>query len=128
MRKLSNGIVFLLALMGLVLARTPGLAANTPPDILAQINGNLYEFGQNGVVVGTVPIPAGTDGQSTGDSPPRDISMDDAGHVYVYNGTFAPFLSRYDTVSGTWSHMTFAGWSTVNNVTYGGIVASGNYV
>lgn len=37
-------------------------------------------------------------------------------------------LSTYDPNSDTWAHSTFSGWSTVNNVSYGGIGSYQNYI
>ena len=54
--------------------------------------------------------------------------VDSQGRVHVYNGTFDPYLSTYDPVSATWSHITFEGWSTVNNQSYGGIAVYDRYV
>src|SRR5262249_3119773 len=51
-----------------------------------------------------------------------------AGNTEIYNGTFTPYLSTYNPGSQSWSHQTFAGWSTVNNGSYGGIAAFDKYV
>ena len=49
------------------------------------------------------------------------------GDIVVFNGTFSPQLSIYSASAGTWSNRTLAGWSTVNNLTYGGVAAFGTY-
>jgi len=49
-------------------------------------------------------------------------------NVHVYNGTFSPYMSTYNTVTGDWSHITKSGFSTVNNVSYGGIDIFGSTV
>lgn len=46
------------------------------------------------------------------------------GLLHLYNGTFDPYLSSYDPADDSWTHVTHAGWSTVNNVSYGGIARS----
>ena len=58
----------------------------------------------------------------------RDVVVGTAGQAYVYNGTFTPSLSTLDPVAGTWASTTLSGWSTVNNVSYGGVAAFGPYV
>jgi hypothetical protein len=58
----------------------------------------------------------------------RDITVDGKNRLAVYNGTFDPYLSTYDPADGSWTHHTFPGWSTVDNVTYGGIAAFGDYI
>jgi hypothetical protein len=58
----------------------------------------------------------------------RDIAADVDGHVYVYNGTVHPYMSTYESTSGTWSHITYDGLSTVNNAAFGGIDVFDNTV
>ena len=71
----------------------------------------------------TIPPPIGSSADE-----PRDLVADANGKVYVYNGTFNPYLAIYDPATGTWSQTTFSGWSTVNNVSYGGAEAFKTYV
>lgn len=59
---------------------------------------------------------------------PRDMVIGDDGRLYLYNGTFDPYLSIYDPISDAWSHRTHSGWLTFNNVSYGGIARSGDQV
>jgi hypothetical protein len=54
--------------------------------------------------------------------------VDVEGAIVVYNGTFDPFLSVFDASTETWSHTTHPGWSTINNITYGGLVAIDPFV
>jgi hypothetical protein len=58
----------------------------------------------------------------------RDVTVGTDGHAYVYNGTFSPHLSGLDPVQGTWSEATYPGWSTVANVSYGGVGHYQQYV
>ncbi|MEM7251452.1 MAG: hypothetical protein AAF493_08525 [Pseudomonadota bacterium] len=51
----------------------------------------------------------------------RDLAIDAKGILHLYNGTFDPYLSFYNPRTDQWAHVTTAGWSTVNNVSYGGI-------
>lgn len=58
----------------------------------------------------------------------RDIVVDRDGSVASYNGSFNPFLTRYSSISGAFTHTTVAGWNTINNIRYGGIAAYRNFV
>src|SRR5437899_760617 len=58
----------------------------------------------------------------------RDIVQDPGGKVYVYNGTFTPYLASYDPVSAGWTQSTYAGWSTVSNISYGGLAQYQNFL
>src|SRR5947209_4781928 len=71
----------------------------------------------------TVPPPPGSGGDTA-----RDLVQDPAGKVYVYNGTFTPALATYNPGPATWSQQTYAGWNTVNNMSYGGLALTQNYV
>lgn len=58
----------------------------------------------------------------------RDIVLDLDGNVQMFNGTFTPRLSTLDPLTGAIVNRGMAGWSTVNNVSYGGIAAAGKNV
>jgi hypothetical protein len=100
-----------------------------PGDILVSDevfsgNGRIREFTPSGQLVQTFTFPL-----APGDGQPRSITVDVNGNIQVYNGTFSPFLTTINPVTGTVvNNVTLAGWSTVNNVTYGGLGAFGNYV
>lgn len=72
----------------------------------------------------TVPMPTGSSGWDEA----RDLTVDSAGKVSIYNGTFNPYLATYNPSTSTWSQTTYTGWSTVNNVSYGGLAQLGNYI
>ncbi len=60
---------------------------------------------------------------------PRAAVMDNNGNIDVYNGTFTPTLTTLNPATGAVvANTTLAGWSTINNTTYGGLAAYGNYV
>src|SRR5262245_23111538 len=65
---------------------------------------------------------------ATGWDEARHLVIDPAGKVSVYNGTFNPYLATYDPNAGSWSQTTYSGWSTVNNVSYGGLARFGSYI
>jgi PEP-CTERM motif len=85
-------------------------------------NGTLYEFTPSGGFVQSTGIA--TQG---GTEVLRDVVVDSNGNVQLYNGTFSPTLTSYNPNNGTSTQTSVAGWSTVNNGTYGGISAYGNY-
>jgi hypothetical protein len=100
---------------GLLIA---SLSAPAAPNlyVISENTGVVREFTTGGVQVGssfTVP--------SAGETERRDLVVDDLGQLHVYNGTFGPSLSTRSTPAGTWTHHPFAGWDTINNVSYGGI-------
>jgi len=94
-------------------------------NILVSTNGPglqqlLQEYTPGGTLVQAVEIPPAGAWEDA-----RDLVADAAGNILVYNGTFDPYLSTY--AAGAWNHQTYSGWSTVNNVSYGGIGLFGNY-
>ena len=95
-------------------------------NVLVSSDERLYEYTTSGTLVQTIAIPYPGGAHPISESA-RDIAYNDTGDVYVYNGTFDPFLSTLDTGSNTWDHRTFSGWSTVNNGSYGGIDVTNNY-
>lgn len=113
----------LTTLCALVAATSAGAAAPfAPGNTLVQANDQVMEMTPDGAVVRTLSVPA------DGDNGPRDIVVDDLGRLHVYNGTFDPVLSTYDSVTETWSSQTTPGWSTANNVSYGGIATWRDFV
>jgi hypothetical protein len=81
----------------------------------------LYTYNLDGSVVSQVAIPG-----DTGTEYPRDLVVLDDSRIAVYNGTFNPELSVYD--GQNWQHTSIEGWSTVNNVSYGGIANIGSTI
>ena len=80
----------------------------------------IREYTPAGVLVQTLPVA-----MHPGNQQLRDLVLDESSVLHVYHGTFSPLLRSY---SGSWSSATFAGWSTANNVTYGGIAATDGFV
>jgi hypothetical protein len=81
----------------------------------------VIEMTRGGSIVQSIPFPR------PGDDEARDLVVDRHGSLQVFNGTFDPYLSTYDP-AGVWTHHTYAGWSIINNGTYGGIATFGDYV
>jgi VCBS repeat-containing protein len=84
----------------------------------------LREFTPDGELVRTALLPS----VSGVHEPGRDLIYDASGKVHVYTGTFDPALNSYTLAGGGWTQRTHSGWSTVNNVSYGGIGVLGAYV
>lgn len=82
----------------------------------------LKEFTPAGALVRSVVVPPGGAAEDA-----RDLLLDTSGNVLIYNGTNDPYLSTYNLAGGTWAHRTHSGWSTTNNVSYGGVGLWGDY-
>lgn len=87
-------------------------------------DGLLREYTRSGALVQQFSIPASTGGFHD----LRDIAVGADGKVYMFNGTFVPRLTSLNSAAGTYGNSTLSGWSTVNNVSYGGIGTFDKYV
>jgi hypothetical protein len=87
----------------------------------------VREFTPEGVLVQTIPFNYDNTGYPATEHI-RDIVVDQSGSIASYNGTFHPLLTRYSPISRTFTHLPFNGWSTVNNIYYGGIAAYRNFI
>lgn len=97
-----------------------GTAATAP-------NSRLRTYSPAGALLSDATIPPGTGG----DQPARDLVVNAAANVEIYNGTNDPVLSTLDPRRGTFTHRTTAGWSTFTSATFssfGGIASLGNYL
>ena len=77
-------------------------------------------------IIANVPNPDGTGDPN--DEQARDLILGPDNAIYLYNGTFDPTLARFDLETTGVSQQSFAGWSTVNNITYGGLDRLGQYI
>jgi len=124
-----TAIALALSAMWIPLGSAEG-APITPGNLIATVNeftGSasaptyIAEYSPSGVriqILATVPAPGGT-GPTSEEA--RDLVLGPGNAIHVYNGTFDPFLARLDLGAGTWTQQTFAGWSTVNNLSFGGL-------
>jgi hypothetical protein len=87
---------------------------------------SLLQYTQSGTLVRSTPIPDTPDPSDFQYA--RGLTVDSSGNAEIYNGTFNPYLTTYTPSSQTWSFRDFAGWSTVNNGSYGGVAAFKNFV
>jgi hypothetical protein len=100
----------------------------TPGDILVSSTTDLHtnvlrEYTPTGTLVQTFSVPIAPGG----DAFIRGIATDTSGNVQIYNGTFSPYLTTLDPSTSTFANHTFSGWSTVNDIFFGGMVVNGNY-
>ena len=92
--------------------------------IVATDDNQLYEMSRDGIVLQQFDIPWNS--ECCGHA--RDLLMTEDGNISIYNGTFSPVLSTLNTVENLWSDLSFPGWSTANNGSYGGIALIPPYV
>lgn len=85
--------------------------------------GQLLEYTRSGTLVQSFTPPT-TD--SFHDL--RDIVQGQDGLIHMFNGTFNPVMTTLDPSTGSYSSLSMAGWSTVNNISYGGIAVAKNQV
>ena len=84
----------------------------------------LFEYTAFGQLVRQHDLPV----YETGGA--RDLVTDAQGNVRVFNGTFAPRLTTYDSHAAGFvaDDVQFAGWSTADVPTLGGIASYRNYL
>lgn len=97
-----------------------------PGNFLVALNdsGVLREYTPAGAVVQSFTFPDFEGGFHD----LRDVVVGPDGNVYAYNGTFTPRMSKLVPSTGTITNQSYAGWSTANNVSYGGIGVFGSGV
>lgn len=117
MKKILIVLVSFLTLLSAVSATAATVVS--PNSLLVSTNDQIREYTLQGDLVQLIPIEY--PGGYTVTEKARDIAYDPNGYIHVYNGTFTSYLSSYDLTSETWSHLTKDGFSTVNNITFGGI-------
>jgi Ca2+-binding RTX toxin-like protein len=117
-------LLLVLSLLGMVMGGARSAEAEgtelTGGNLLVSTADTVYEYTPDGRQVQAIAVPYPT-GTRPGTETARDVVASGTGELHVYNGTFEPFLSTYASRAGSWTHHTHPGWSTVNNVSYGGI-------
>jgi hypothetical protein len=93
------------------------------PRLLLTQGAEVQERELDGTLLNStiVPLLGGTEAEL------RELTHWD-GVTYVYRGTFMPTMSHYDDNMAGWVHESFPGWSTVNNVSYGGLAHTQDWV
>jgi hypothetical protein len=111
----------LLILVLLTMGLQASAAEFTVGNLLVTFEDNLYEFTPAGSQVQLLAIDGVTEEA-------RELVLERRGLLGIYNGTFSPKLSLLEPASVMWADTTLAGWSTVNNVSYGGLAAYRHYM
>lgn len=57
----------------------------------------------------------------------RDVGVDGSGNIIIYNGTFSPFLTILNPITGAKTNYSFSGWNTDNNATEGALAVWRGY-
>lgn len=99
----------------------------TPGNLLFADRDTIREFTLGGHQVRAAYVPPG-DGVEYPREFARNMAIDERGLVHVYNGTFRPWISTWDPVADSWSHLRVPGLSTAGYAAGGGICASGDYL
>ena len=86
--------------------------------------GVLREYTPQGQLVQSWQVPS----PDRNFSDLRDIVQSADGRIHMFNGTFTPWMTSLSPSDGSMSHLSMDGWSTVNNISYGGIATLGQYV
>lgn len=113
-----------LATLAVAAPATAQLAAG---NVLVSTNGTIREYTPGGALVDQFAVP-----HPNGTPPPteiaRDLAVHPSGDLYVYNGTFTPYLSVRRTATGLWQHFSHPLWSTANGGSIGGVAILGDHV
>ena len=83
------------------------------PQILVSTNNVLYVYTQTGELLESYEIPYPIEPRPYIEKA-LDIIPGPNKTIFVYNGTNNPYLSILDRNSGTWTHTTYPGWSTIS--------------
>ena len=89
--------------------------------MLVTIDDTIAEYTLDGTFLGSVVVPV----DPAPENVLRDL-VDVDGDPYVYRGTATPSLT-HDAPMG-WVHDTFAEWNTINNVSYGGVALTTDWI
>ena len=118
-------LIIVFCILGLMSSRAHA-ATISPGNLLISTGNQIYEYTTQGGYVQSflTQYPSGY----TITEYARDLATDINGRIYVYNGTFHPYMSTYNSMSSSWSHISYSGFSTVNNGSYGGIDIYGTVV
>ncbi len=128
--------VFLCASLGIFALSNPAAraAALKPGDVLVTTDFStspattLYEYTPSGTKVQSWSIPYPT-GNRNSTEDLRDIVVGPDGNIDIFNGTFSPYLTTLNPVTGTYTNYGGGGaFSVAGNVSYGGVAAFGSYV
>ncbi|MCB1914822.1 MAG: hypothetical protein KDG52_03770 [Rhodocyclaceae bacterium] len=117
----SSAIIVAAALATLTVADAPAQTIFGSGNVLVSSSSVISEFDFDGRLISRLTIPPNADNEAS-----RDLIVLEDGRLAVFNGTFRPELSVFDGLG--WAALTMDGWSTPNNVSYGGVAAIGDQV
>lgn len=122
-KSLSRRLGALLLCLG---ATTAGALPTTPGNLLVSNHDNntISEYTRAGQLVQQFALPRSDPNWAE----LRDLVQGLDGRIHVFNGTFTPWMTTLNPVTGSTSQLSTPGWSTVNNVSYGGIARLGSHV
>lgn len=104
------------------------VSAANPENVWVSTNDTITEYTQTGTLItSSISVPYSGGPRPVTESA-RDLIVDPSDLIHIYNGTFDPYLSTYHITTNTWTHQTHSEWSTVNNVSYGGIARHQNFI
>lgn len=124
---------YLLGCCALLIVQSSVFAAAFSGDVLIQSRYGragtykIAEYTADGALLQLIDLesPTTPDQRLT----PRDLVVGANGKLHVFNEIAeGPYLSSYDPVSETWSHMTHSGWSADSLDMLGGIATYGDQV
>ncbi|HEX3149293.1 MAG TPA: Calx-beta domain-containing protein [Gemmataceae bacterium] len=98
------------------------LVSHDTPNVSASRDISVFSTG--GSLLSTRTVPPNP---QTNDWAAKDVARTADGRWVVFNGTFNPSLAIYNPANGSWKHAYIAGWSTVSNMSYGGVTTAGKY-
>jgi hypothetical protein len=129
--KFSRYLFAIIVVIACVLNLSASAAPLTPGNLLVSTEGFgvpadvVLEYTAAGTQVQSFSVPYPSGRPVTEDV--RDIYVDGAGNVQIYNGTFSPFLTSLNPATSAFVHNTTAGMSSVANVSFGGLTTLGNF-
>lgn len=97
-----------------------GLVAQATDDILVSTQNLLRRCTAAGSLLGEVVIPYPVVPRPLTEAA-RDLVVHPSGDVYVFNGTFTPYLSVRRATTGVWQHFPHPQWTMSNGGSNGGI-------
>ncbi len=101
-------------------------AALKPADVIVSWAGYpasyVQEYTRTGALVQSWTITSSWSSENA-----RDVGVDWAGNIVIYNGTFNPTLTILNPTTGDKTNYSFPGWNTINNTTMGGLAVWGGY-
>lgn len=110
-----------------VLAVTVAALAQSSTDILVRTENFVRRHSASGEMLTQIAVPWPNGPRPITESV-RDVVLHASGDLYVFNGTFTPYLSVLRQSTGLWQHWSHPAWSTTNGGSNGGVAVRGDFV